>query len=90
MAPRPSRRPAVLPPPLQLALYPLAGVSLVAPPSLFAVTGSSGAGVQPRPTTHHPARAHNLFAYSVLGHRHEAEILHSWRHGPAGMTPRRG
>ena len=23
-------------------------------PSLFAVTGSSGAGVQPRPTTHHP------------------------------------
>ena len=55
------------------------GVSLVAPPALFAVTGSSGAGVQPRPTTHHPMRAHNLFAYSVLGHRHEAEILLRWR-----------
>src|SRR5688500_14038973 len=40
----------------QLALYPLAGVALAAPPSLFAITGSSGAGVQPRPTTHHPAR----------------------------------
>ena len=63
----------------QLALYPLAGVALAAPPSLFAVTGSSGAGVQPRPTTHHPARAHNLFAYSVLSHRHEAEVLLRWR-----------
>jgi len=61
----------------QLALWPLAGLGLS--PSLFAVTGSSGAGVLPRPTTHHPARAHNLFAYSVLGHRHEAEILERWR-----------
>lgn len=62
-----------------LALYPLAGTALEAPPSLFGVTGSSGAGVKPRPTTHHPARAGNLFAYSVLGHRHEAEILEQWR-----------
>ena len=63
----------------QLALYPLAQAGVVMQPSLFAVTGSSGAGRQPRPTTHHPARAHNLFAYSGLGHRHEAEILQSWR-----------
>lgn len=63
----------------QLALYPLARAGLDAAPSLFAITGSSGAGVQPRPTTHHPMRAHNLFAYSVLGHRHEAEVLQSWR-----------
>ncbi|MGH7519480.1 MAG: N-acetyl-gamma-glutamyl-phosphate reductase, partial [Gemmatimonadales bacterium] len=63
----------------QLALYPIAGAALAAPPALFAVTGSSGAGLQPRPTTHHPMRAHNLFAYSVLAHRHEAEILLSWR-----------
>jgi N-acetyl-gamma-glutamyl-phosphate reductase common form len=63
----------------QLALYPLADLSLAAPPALFAVTGSSGAGVHPKPTTHHPARAHNLFAYSVMGHRHEAEILEQWR-----------
>jgi N-acetyl-gamma-glutamyl-phosphate reductase len=62
-----------------LALYPLARAGLRVAPSLFAVTGSSGAGVQPRPTTHHPMRAHNLFAYSVLGHRHEAEVLQSWR-----------
>jgi len=63
----------------QLALYPLARAGVDVSPSLFAITGSSGAGVQPRPTTHHPMRAHNLFAYSVLGHRHEAEVLQSWR-----------
>lgn len=63
----------------QLALYPLARAGLDVTPSLFAVTGSSGAGVQPRATTHHPMRAHNLFAYSVLGHRHEAEVLQGWR-----------
>jgi N-acetyl-gamma-glutamyl-phosphate reductase len=63
----------------QLALYPLARAGLDVTPSLFAVTGSSGAGVQPKPTTHHPMRAHNLFAYSPLGHRHEAEVLQGWR-----------
>lgn len=63
----------------QLALYPLRTLLGEVTPSLFAITGSSGGGVRPRETTHHPARAHNLFAYSVLGHRHEAEILHSWR-----------
>ncbi len=63
----------------QLALYPLARSGLDLRPSLFAVTGSSGAGGQPKQTTHHPARANNLFAYSVLSHRHEAEVLQSWR-----------
>lgn len=62
----------------QLALYPLAALPVM-PPALFGVTGSSGAGVHPKPTTHHPARAHNLFAYSVMSHRHEAEVLGSWR-----------
>ena len=62
----------------QLALYPLASLRDVSP-AMFAITGSSGAGVHPRPTTHHPARANNVFAYSVLGHRHEAEILSQWR-----------
>lgn len=63
----------------QLALWPLARVAPAARPSLFAITGSSGAGVHPKPTTHHPARAHNLFAYAVMAHRHEAEVLGSWR-----------
>ncbi len=63
----------------EVALYPLARAGLDVSPSIFAVTGSSGAGVQPKPTTHHPMRAHNLFAYSVFGHRHEAEVLQAWR-----------
>jgi N-acetyl-gamma-glutamyl-phosphate reductase len=63
----------------QLALYPLAQAGLDLSPTLFAITGSSGAGVHPRATTHHPARANNVFAYSVLSHRHEAEVLHAWR-----------
>ena len=63
----------------QLALFPLARAGLDLAPSLFAVTGSSGAGSQLKHTTHHPSRAHNVFAYSVLGHRHEAEMLQSWR-----------
>ncbi len=48
-------------------------------PAVFAVTGSSGAGQSPRPTTHHPARANNMFAYAVMAHRHEGEILEQWR-----------
>lgn len=63
----------------QLALFPLASLRCAGPPAIFAVTGSSGAGVHPKPTTHHPLRAHNVFAYSVMGHRHEGEILEQWR-----------
>lgn len=63
----------------QLALYPLARAGPEVEPALFAVTGSSGSGIQPKATTHHPARSNNLFAYSVLGHRHEAEVLGAWR-----------
>lgn len=68
----------------QLALWPLREARVS--PSLFAVTGSSGAGVGLKPTLHHPARAHNLFAYSVLSHRHEAEILQRWREWTGNRT----
>lgn len=63
----------------QLALYPLARAGTTIHPVLWAITGSSGAGRGPRDTTHHPARAGNVFAYSVQGHRHSAEVLSSWR-----------
>ncbi len=63
----------------QLALYGVADLPLAAVPSVFAITGSSGAGQTPRPTTHHPARAHNVFAYAAMSHRHEGEILEQWR-----------
>lgn len=39
-----------------------------------AVTGSSGSGRTPSATTHHPARRSTVYAYSPLGHRHEAEM----------------
>jgi N-acetyl-gamma-glutamyl-phosphate reductase common form len=60
-----------------LALAPLWKAGLVpegARPTVFAVTGSSGAGVSPSATTHHPRRAGAFFAYSIEGHRHLPEI----------------
>lgn len=74
----------------ELALHPLRGAALAAEPAVYGITGSSGAGVSPRPTTHHPLRAHNVFAYSVGGHRHEAEVQEQWRAwtGRAGAAPR--
>lgn len=63
----------------QLALYSIAGLKLSAPPVVFAVTGSSGAGQAPRASTHHPYRSGNLFAYQPMGHRHEGEVLEQWR-----------
>lgn len=40
-----------------------------------AVTGSSGAGISPATTTHHPFRDENLFAYKLFKHQHEPEIV---------------
>ena len=39
-----------------------------------AVTGSTGAGREPRETTHHPVRHANMFAYRPLAHRHAPEV----------------
>jgi N-acetyl-gamma-glutamyl-phosphate reductase common form len=63
-----------------LALAPLWRRGLVAdaaPVTVFAITGSSGAGVSPSPTTHHPRRAAAFFAYGIDGHRHLPEIEES-------------
>lgn len=38
------------------------------------VTGSTGSGRGPLPTTHHPERHSNLFAYKPLAHRHSPEV----------------
>ena len=58
-----------------LSAYPLLARGLVhGPVFVSAVTGSSGAGRTPTPTTHHPERRSNLFAYAPLAHRHEAEM----------------
>jgi len=38
------------------------------------VTGSTGSGRRATPTTHHPERHSNLFAYKPLAHRHAPEV----------------
>ena len=59
----------------ELALLPLARAGLLrGRVDLVGVTGSSGAGATPSPTTHHPVRANNLRSYSPLTHPHSPEI----------------
>lgn len=57
-----------------LALYPLVAANLHAHIAVSAVTGSSGAGVKPKGTTHHPFRADSYFSYETFTHRHIPEI----------------
>ncbi len=64
-----------------LGTYPFAREGVLAcDPVVFAITGSSGSGAQPRMKTHHPIRANNFFGYSLAGHRHEAEAAEQLRH----------
>lgn len=60
---------------IQLALLPLAEAGLLGSDiSVTAVTGSTGAGVKPGPTTHFSWRSGNLSAYKVFEHQHLKEI----------------
>lgn len=61
---------------IQLALLPLAASGHLAerPVSITAVTGSTGAGQAPSPTTHFSWRADNLSVYKPFTHQHIAEI----------------
>ncbi|MBQ9193578.1 MAG: N-acetyl-gamma-glutamyl-phosphate reductase [Bacteroidales bacterium] len=60
---------------IQLALLPLAKAGLLTGDvHVQAVTGSTGAGVKPAPTTHFSWRTDNLSIYKVLTHQHLLEI----------------
>lgn len=62
---------------MQLAAVPAARAEVLdakAPWILHGITGSSGSGAEPKPGTHHPYRNNNFWAYSLDGHRHEAEL----------------
>jgi N-acetyl-gamma-glutamyl-phosphate/LysW-gamma-L-alpha-aminoadipyl-6-phosphate reductase len=60
---------------IELALLPFARAGLLAGEvQVVGVTGSSGSGVTPSPTTHHPTRAVNLRTYRPLTHQHAPEI----------------
>lgn len=61
---------------IALGLLPLAKAGkLTGAIHTVAATGSSGSGVNPQPTTHHPIRASNLRTYKPLDHQHIPEII---------------
>lgn len=65
---------------IQLALLPLAAAGLLRDEvHVTAVTGSTGAGVKPSPTTHFSWRAQNLSVYKAFTHQHLSEIGRSLR-----------
>jgi N-acetyl-gamma-glutamyl-phosphate reductase len=75
---------------IELGLLPLAAAGLLAGAiEAVGITGSSGAGVVPGATTHHPVRAVNLRSYKVLEHQHTPEIEQTLREaaggGPTGV-----
>jgi LysW-gamma-L-alpha-aminoadipyl-6-phosphate/LysW-L-glutamyl-5-phosphate reductase len=59
---------------IALALAPLAEHLDITRVSVTALTGASGSGARPKSTTHFPDREGNVRAYSVLTHRHLAEV----------------
>lgn len=60
---------------IELGLLPLARAGwLSGIVQCVGMTGSSGAGVTPTPTTHHPVRAGNLRVYRPLTHSHAPEV----------------
>ncbi|MEO7036989.1 MAG: N-acetyl-gamma-glutamyl-phosphate reductase [Polyangiaceae bacterium] len=65
---------------IELMLLPFAKAGLLrGAVQVVGITGSSGAGASPSPTTHHPVRAHNLRTYKPLEHAHTPEILETLR-----------
>lgn len=60
---------------IELALLPFARAGLLqGTVEVVGITGSSGAGVTPTATTHHPTRSVNLRTYRPLAHQHAPEI----------------
>ncbi|MEM7654935.1 MAG: N-acetyl-gamma-glutamyl-phosphate reductase [Bacteroidota bacterium] len=63
---------------IQLALLPLAAAGKLGNEvHVHAITGSTGAGQKPLPTTHFSWRNHNLSIYKAFSHQHLAEIQQS-------------
>ena len=59
---------------LALALWPLARHLDPLHASVTALTGASGSGTRPKPTTHFPTRDGNVRAYKVMAHQHLPEV----------------
>jgi len=66
---------------IQLALLPLASQHLLQTEvHVHAITGSTGAGQSPAPTTHFSWRNNNLSIYKAFNHQHLGEIKQSLQH----------
>ena len=70
---------------LQLAVAPLVP-RLSAPPSIFGVSGYSGAGTTPSPRNDIARLKDNLMPYKLVGHNHEREATRHLKH-PVRFTP---
>jgi len=69
---------------IELALLPLAHAGLLGGVvHVNGITGSSGSGILPGATTHHPSRAGNLRTYKPLEHQHVPEVVQTLRDGGA-------
>lgn len=82
---------------IQLALLPLAAEGLLIDDvHVQAITGSTGAGASPSPTTHFSWRESNVSVYKAFTHQHLSEInrtldrLQSGRPGVVRFIPVRG
>ena len=82
---------------IQLALLPLAKAGFIGSEvSVTAITGSTGAGVKPSPTTHFSWRSDNISTYKVFEHQHLAEITRNLGllqpdfQAPVNFVPMRG
>lgn len=72
---------------IQLALLPLAKSSLLNNTvHINATTGSTGAGVMPSGTSHHPWRMGNMSHYKAFNHQHLGEITQSLRSIQSGFS----
>jgi len=76
---------------IQLALLPLAHAGLLKSTAhVTAITGSTGAGVKPGPTTHFSWRTDNLSTYKVFEHQHLKEICRNLAFNDIQFVPMRG
>lgn len=73
---------------LQLALLPLAAEGLLPDHiHVHAITGSTGAGQKPGPTSHFSWRNNNISAYKVFTHQHLQEVSQSLEQLQPGFLP---
>ena len=76
---------------IQLSLLPLSAAGLLkSAVQVTAITGSTGAGARPGPTTHFSWRSGNISAYKIFEHQHLVEIRRTLACPEIHFIPLRG